>query len=521
MAIVQLPLARYGITSERDPTRLRSGHLVVGRNLDFSVPGLVQKEGGSAKINGTPLTGSPEVLAGFDWWPDDATQRRVIATGDGKLYKDDMSGAFGTTLKTGLATSRVTHLVAGGAETAGRARRLFVFNGRDPVQVLVGDGIATATITSPHAHWSGTNQPSFGFLFRNFLCAGGNDNNPHFLYGSTATDHEDFAAAGNLGLSIYPGEGLRLIAGIFAFGRAWLFKDTGIYWVEDAAGAVTGWFCKPATREYGIAPSPWAVTAIDEKTVAFVTGTGGPVLMVETAGSLTGVDFIDLSKTLNLQDIIRERFDLSRLHRVQCAWYRERKQLHILYAAVGSTTENRRLVLDFNGEVVRAEITDKDTHESIWMEKDSQKIPRPVTGDATGTAWKLDQASRAVAGSPYTFELSTAPTDFSDLSPKYAVRKAFYRVHLEYEPTGSFTVNADIYVDGKLRGTVSFPQTAGGSTLPLVLPAVLSGGADLRRRSREIACEGYIFQLRLTETGAYNPRIARAWVEFEALGMTL
>ncbi|HEY3240082.1 MAG TPA: hypothetical protein VGL92_10995, partial [Acidimicrobiia bacterium] len=112
-------LAARGLTGEQDPSRLKTGDLIRAQNVNFSQGNLAEKEGGSSKINAVALTGAPAIMAGAEWWPTSSTQRRVVATADGKLYKDDMTGAFATTLKAGLGATKLTQMVEGGGESAG------------------------------------------------------------------------------------------------------------------------------------------------------------------------------------------------------------------------------------------------------------------------------------------------------------------------------------------------------------------------------------------------------------------
>jgi len=517
--IAPILLASRGLTGEKDPSRLKTGDLILAQNVDFAIGNLAQKEGGSTKLNAGALSGAPAVMTGHDWWPTSTTQRRVVATADGRLYKDDMTGAFGTTLKTGLGATKVTQMVEGGGESAGASAKLFIVNGYDVVQVLAADGATTADLATPPADWAVNNQPGLMFQFRNVMIGGGNPNFPHQLYASLGADHEDFTAVGTWTLTVYPGKGQRLVAGLTAFGRAWVWKfPRGIFWIDDSASAVSGWYAKEASNQYGAAPTPHAVAQIDEAIVAFVSSTGSLILMQESSGSLVGATFTDLTKALNLRQFVRDQFNLGRLNRAQLAWYDDKKQLHVVYAALGSSVEDRRLVIDFNEERTRVEVTTKDTGEAIWMEQDGDLIPRPILGDNAGFVRKIDQVTRAVDGAAYTLTLQTAPTDFSDVDPRYAGYKLFRALHLEYQPSGNFNVSCEVIVDGRSMGTVTFLMDTTGSTLPFTLPATL-GGDELRRRTRDIGGEGHYLSLKLTESGQNNPKLARAWAEFDLVGM--
>lgn len=520
MPVVSIPLAGRGLSGVRDPAKVKTGDLALANNVDFTVGNLLQKDGGSTKINAVAITGAPKITCGFDWWPTASTQRRVIATDDGNLYKDDMTGAFATNLATGLTINTKTQMVEAGAELAGNNRKLFIFNGADAVQVLDADAATTAGISGGAAEWSGINHPSFGFLFRNALIAGGAANDGHRIYGSQTSDHETMTAGDSYTVNVYPGEGQRLVSGIAAMGRAYLFKyPTGIYWMNDVDASAANWYVQPATRQFGVANTPHAVTQVDDGTVAFISNTGNIVLMQETAGALSGVQFIDLTKTLNLRTYLKNNFNLARLPFTQVRWYEDKNQLHVLMADQSSLTEDRRLVLDFNEENTRVSVVTKDTNSSIWMELDSDNIGRPIAGDNVGFVRKLDQISRTVDGTAYSTTLQTVPTDFSDINPEYMAKKLFYRLHLEYEPQTNYDLPVEIIVDGKSMGTVQFNQGGAGAVFPFMLDATL-GGDELKRRSRDIAGEGFYFSLRISDTTSNNVRLSRAWVEFRPTSTT-
>lgn len=395
--LAEIPLADRGLTGEKRPGRLKTGDLIVARNANFSTGNMVEKEGGSLKVNKSSLAGRPQIMAGTDWWPDAVTQREVIVLSDGRMLKDNMSGAFGIELKSGLGNERVSYFVEGGQVSAAAPRKLFMLNGVDPVQVLDADALATHDLTTPPSDWAGQNQPSCMVNFRGVLVGAGNPNFPHQLYASIGSNHEDFTGVGSWVLPVYPGLGQRIVALRVAFGKLWVWKyPTNIFVVEDSAAAVSGWFAKQVSSQYGAAPTPHAIAQIDESVVAFASNTGSIVLMQESSGTLTGVEFADLTKVLNLREIIRNEFNPARFNRIQLGWYDDRKQLWVLYAGRSSSREDRRMVIDFNQERTRISISQKDVSESLWFGLDADRIPRPRAGDDAGFVWKLDQDRRTV-----------------------------------------------------------------------------------------------------------------------------
>src|SRR3989442_10180739 len=102
MALAPIQLSNFGLTGWVDPSKINTGDLHKAENVDFSYGHMLQKEGGTLKVNATPLTGSPSVMAGVDFLPTAPTQRPVIPTRDGELFKDGIRGNLATLLKAGL-----------------------------------------------------------------------------------------------------------------------------------------------------------------------------------------------------------------------------------------------------------------------------------------------------------------------------------------------------------------------------------------------------------------------------------
>src|ERR1051325_1920026 len=96
------------------------------------------------------------------------------------------------------------------------------------------------------------------------------------------------------------------------------------------------------------------------------------------------------------------------------------------------------------------------------------------------------------------------PTDFSDQDPRYAQRKNFTYLYLEYISTGCNPAVVFYTIDGKQYPPITF-KLAG----PL--------GA-INREYHDIAGQGWYFSLALTQTGNDSLQICRAWVEFEPAG---
>lgn len=189
---VPIPLGQLGLRTDDPMTSLPPNAAIRCNNISFSTSRL-EKSKGSAKYNANTL-GSP-VVGGFDWFPTPTVQRMIVATADGKLWRDTGTGSFNsnTPIATGLGPlSSSTHLSAGGAEEAGSNRKLFIYTGNTQIKVLSGDATSVTDIATPALDWASSNFPTFGTIFQGHHVVTGCASAPHTIYFSTVNDHERF-----------------------------------------------------------------------------------------------------------------------------------------------------------------------------------------------------------------------------------------------------------------------------------------------------------------------------------------
>jgi len=455
-----LYMGEGGLDLSRNKTAIARNKLIFSENIEI-IEGMTGKEGGSTNANSSAISGSPSVIAGIDYYPTAGTQRLVIATSDGKLYKDDGTFTFGTTLKSGLGTSKVTQFVEGGAEATGNSKHLFCFNGNDPVQVLTADGITTANIATPPADWTGTAQPVAGCLHNLRLWG----IRSHFLYGSTTTNHEDFTGAGSQLFPVWPGEGEELYGIVSVFGRLFLFKkQTGIYYLDDTDFDSANWVVRKLTGAIGIA-SPTAI-AYTKQEALFVSDEGG-VHLLSAVQDFGDVKASDLTAFLNIEKITKEEMNRNRMQYITCAYYEDKKQAWIGYTSKTGTTNDRILKLDFSNLTnIKATITTKDSCESIFIRKNSSGLRKPLLGTSTGFVRTTDDSNRAVNSSAYIGRFQTPFLTFENVSPELKTQaKLFDFLEIEAAPVGNHAIAVDVFIDGNYFQTLFFNMGAQGGAL--------------------------------------------------------
>jgi hypothetical protein len=487
--VLPVPVGVDGLTGNNNQSQHTPEQLIQANNITLR-SGTLQKEGGAAKYNSTAITGTPSILAGWDWWPSSGTQRMVVVADDGKIYKDTGDTTFSVTLKSGLTLSAETvSFCEGGAEVAANNRKLFIFTGQNVVQVLSADAATTSDLATPPADWTGSTQPTFGVIHEDRLWGGGNSNDPHRIYYSTVSNHEDFTTSGGSGtggagsagsLSIYPGEGEKIVGAISFRGFLVVFKyPVGIYAIDTTA---SDWISGSSVRVTKVTDqlgtlNSHTIMQIDND-VLFLSQGGNPHILsgVQQFGDLATSD---IGNRVDFAEWVRNNTALNNLTKSQGVYYEGGSEAHIAMPGLGASTNSVRMVVDFNKDVAASSVdrfslktlprfrwSDRDTPISMWLRKDTNNILRPVYGDATGTVWLMDQDSRSYGGTGYQGIFQSSHMDLSTMEPKFGtIRKLGDFLELVVEPKGNWNLSVDLYWDSNLEDTYQYNMGTTGATL--------------------------------------------------------
>jgi hypothetical protein len=456
-----VPLGPEGLTGSKNLSQVRPTQLLRAGAITYE-NGTLQKEGGTTKYNTVAITGAPTVQGGWDWWPSEGVQRMVVVTSAGKILKDDGSGTFATTLKTALIVASVVPVfVEGGKEAVLNNRKLFVFTGKNAVQVLSGDGVVTANLSTPPADWA-TVQPTTGVVHegRVWGFAG------HFGYYSTTTDHENFTGATSGSMPVYPGEGEKIICS-FVFGPYIIVGKSprGWYLIDTTDPTVTNWKVKRLTREIGAAsPLAYAVGEGD----AVVIDVSGEMFALSSVSQLQDIRPRSLTQDAEFSPFIRDNTNAAQYGKLAMLYYAAKRQAWEAIAGAGAAVNSARIKMDFNRpSTLRFAFSSFVTCESLWLRKDVNGIPRPVGGDDAGFVRLLDRDGRSHDSAGFTGEFQTAYTDFTYVEPSLGTkRKNFQFLELHFEPKGAWDLSVDVLIDGKtVQSGLAFNMGSGGSQL--------------------------------------------------------
>ena len=515
--VAPLPLGDEGLTGNKNLSQVRPTQLLKANAITYE-NGTLQKEPGTTLYTPSAIDSGASILAGWDWWPLSGVQRSIVVTSNGKVLKDDgSSGSYATTLATGLTVGGVVPVfVEAGKENAAGDRKLFLCTGKNQVKVLAADGATMASIATPPADWAGTTFPKAGVNHEGRFWAF----QGHLGYYSNPSNHEDMSGTGSGTVAVYPGEGEEIVCA-FVFGSYIIVgkQPSGIYLIDTSDPTVTNWKVQRLTRQLGLAgPLSYAVVDGD----AIVIDPSGEMFTLSTITVPTDVRPSSLTQQAVFSPFIRENTGAAQYGKIQGIYYPGKRQVWFAIAGFGSSINNARIKLDFNGQVPRFAFSTFVTCESLWLAKDANNIPRPVAGDNAGLVRKLDQPSRAFDGAGYQGEFQTPHVNAGQLfgDPRLGVKTMNGQfLELVYEPTGAWDLNVSYYWDAVLEETLAYSMgAAGGAVLGTwLLGTDALGGDQVKNLQQRITGSGRRFSLAARNSGAGQDfSIAAAY-----LGVTL
>ncbi len=502
-----VPLGQLGVMSDEKQTEQPAASLILANNVICRYD-VIERDFGSRKWN---LSGLPAgIVEAFDWWPDSITQQMIVVCKNGKIYRYDsgFDAPIEITASAGApATLNVMNsalIVPGGSESAGRNRKLFIFTGNDPIQVISGNTTVRTNIAIPAADWGVGHYPTGGFIHNQSLFAFGNLNNLHTLYQASSTNHEDFVTIGAAKIySIFPGKFEKIISGFTYKERLYINKyPRGLYWVDDVNNLVY----EISTSFGGRSPKS-SIQAIDDMLVGNSSGSITSLKSVFSQGKVEQGDIFRLIKAYRyMQENTRQAY----LFDSDALYYEQRKLAMFSYRSSASQVNNRIVCIDFENQTPAVTWNTKDQANCLFLRRDIYNIERPFYGCDDGFIYEMERQDRNLAGSTYTSEFRTPHIDFAwlDIWQKKVgeIEKEFDFLEVIFQPCGNWNINCDYFIDGKFMETISFPMAFapyldGNGTNRFQLDHSRLGGLELRTSRMKIAGIGKRISVRLYTNG--------------------
>lgn len=520
LRVARIPVGRSGLNGSRNVSDIPNTSLIQADNISY-VGGTIQKDGGIANFNASALSGTPNIVGGWDWNHDGNTQRSVIVTDDGDILKDSGTATYPVTLASGLTINSgdLATFAEGDKLAALDDRKLFICTGSNAVQVLAADGATTAALTTPPTDWSGANQPKFMLQHDGRMFGGGNENSPHLLYYSTTTDHQDFTGVGSGTISIFPGEGQKILGAVSRVGSIIVFKNKGIYQVDTRDPDLTKWRVYRITSALGIA----GVRAYDqvEDDILYVDQ-NYDIRTIVTTDRFADFSSTSISDPQEINEWMRDNLDLANSGLWSVQWYPTKREVHISVTASGQTEPGSRLVIDINRQLLKWRYSPRPSCVSLWT-REINGVEELMAGGNDGFIRRLDQETKQDEGVGFVSEFQTPFLDFSNEDERLeTVRKNGKFLELVLEPAGDFSLEADIFWDNELTETVVFEAFGEGAVLgSFELGADVLGGEIVVSDKRRISGSGRRFSVKFRSGSSETDfSMAEAYLHY-SLGSTM
>lgn len=409
-----MPVGLQGLHGSHNPSKLGPGHFSFVEGVDYDGD-VLTKDGGAQKLNASALGDPSKILAGINWSPVAGEHHDVVVLDNGAILKDTGAGTFGTTLTTiSPPTVFPPYFVRAGGEAVGEPRKLFIFSESDQVQVVEGTDNTAADISTPPADWA-SSFPIFGVAHANRIFAAGNASDPHRIYYTGTTDHEDYSTGGTL--AIYPGEGDQIVGAISFRGLLIVYKfPVGVYIVDTRDPDDANWSVTRLNNVVGLC-SPWALVQISNDILLM---DGFANIHVQSAvDDISDINSSNIGRAFDFRVFVKDNINKSNLKKVMGAWYADRTKAWFMMPGSGDDDNNRRIMLDFNNPETGARllVSRRDEGSALWMRPDGTGIERPTLGDLDGFIWLMDDDARNKDGAAYDMLMETGENDFSYLEP--------------------------------------------------------------------------------------------------------
>lgn len=497
---IPLDVGSGGLLTDAAQSNIPLNNIITAVNVSTK-NGVLMKDYGASRWNATSL--GSEVVALFDYQPSSNTHRRIVVCKNGKVYKFiDRFTAIEITAETGstaiLSLQDQVYFLQCGEEDAGDDRKLFIFTGSSPIQVIVLDGNTRRDISGPATDWSAT-YPTMGIIYNNRVWAFGNGNAPHRIYASSPTDHEDFTSVYAMFTNeIFPGIGDRLQTGFVFKNKLFIMKyPYGIFGLEvQDVGDITTWYFQLLNKSLGAASVNCFAEIPDD--ILFANSQGG-ISSIKATFQLGDVSASNVLKDLKIERHILENVSLSGLGKRHALYWDTEKRLYFVFGDKTGSNNTVTTVFDMTDKP-NVFLSKKEYASCMGLLFENDGAYKPYFGSTDGYIYSAFDETKLINGNSYK---SFYQTPFSDLGVPFD--KNFDFLELCIVPTGNQYLYVDVFIDGQCLQTLEYDLSRGSSCLDVMkLDESDVEGNNTIRIVKPIESRGETISFRVTSFGDFK-----------------
>lgn len=481
------------------------------RNLNLHEKGR-GKRGGTSHVNSTTVSGTPQIVGLHDFTLKNGNQFLVVATGDGKLYKN-----FTETIKTGLGINLPVWMVPSDDT-------LFFCNGYNRPQTWDGSAASTSDITSIPADWSGTNFPKqmiiHGRGASERMWAVGCPSNIYEIYASENADFKDFSDGNVITLKINVGDGYGIVGAVEFGDRLICFSKRKAYVIDDSDTDTSNWGWQAAQWEGGVGNHRLIVRTPNDIVCMMEDGTIFSVLAAQEYGDYRSAS---LTKPSDMDKWIKDNIRLSEIDKFHGIYDPVMRAIKYFVIRNGETQADTALVYFVDrGPQEGWMVHDNKDYASGYSASSSCVFRKSVdgfkvyTGDYSGFVWELERANKNDNNNAYYGGWLDAPNPFDN--PR--TTKKYKRGWLVTQPEGNYNVSIKTFIDGVEQSTETVLLSGAGGILgSFILGTSALGGREILVKPYDLGYVGNRIQTEVFNSNANEDfYISKTMTDFKELG---
>jgi hypothetical protein len=456
--------------------------------------GVVEKRGGTA-LEGSLIAGNPDCLGGGQLVLENGTQHDYFAGSDGELYRD------GSSIQSSRsATAKVHFTVAD--------KKMFICNGVDAVKVDTGSSLAT--IATPAADWTGTDQPikmivhNKGASRRMF--AWGVAGKKNTLYYSKLNDFQDFtdASAGTINVDIKEGNGI--INCVSKDGNLYIFGRDQSYVLLDDNTDITTWGTIATAWEGGV-HSPRLMIEVRNDIYAITTNL--EIYSIATAEQLRNYKRASIIRPFFIHNWITNNINKLAIDDFHATFDPKTDALKIWMRRSGQSENDIAIVYypDTNTWTAPHDAIDNADDSGYhaaasWNALNSSGEEVLRTGDYNGGTWELENDTKKDNLNGYASELRTTWVDMG----LFGINKLFdehWPAVFHFISRGDFQIDLRWFVDNTEQTSKTVSLGANSAALgSFVLGTDSLGSIGLSKQEVELGAVGEKIRFYISNDGA-------------------
>jgi hypothetical protein len=468
-----IPL-NQGFATDLPPQERQITHLRLAENVIYDVSGVARKLGGAAAINSVAISGSPDVTGMFDYWlggtSGEFTQKFVVMTSDGKIYKEDMDGTFDDITGTATLTANAIPVFTQAMDL------LTIFTDANDTPLKWNQ-------TGNVAALGGTPPVGRGMVFHvNRGWIWGTKANPSRISYSAITDVETWSGGDSGSIDIDPEDGDWIIGAASYKQVLLVFKGPNKGSIHQITGTAPANFARNKLVTGIPLQTHNSIVSVGDD-IWFMSDRGiHSVAATERFGNFTGADLTRFNRTFFRDSINRKRLQLAwgvnYAHRSTVVWTLTKK---------GSGTNDLMFGLSYvrNAEEgLKALVWNRQAQSAAIRINPVTKVRELVTG-RTGSVLRQDLPDKNIETSTaYTLRQVTPHLEIGTADatgrPRPDQPVTLNRLFLRSRPTGDWNVSIDLTRDNAQTETYTFNQAKSGFTLgtSLLGTGKLGGGHE-------------------------------------------